>query len=325
MIGLAEPWRARCRLESIARRTGFRGRLTSGHSLDSRRRWAGWRGNVCIALESKLWTVFERLAMLWRQLDAVCAIAGSPTGIPEAFMNSSEVVQTAQHVQTLLLFRGVERLLVVMGAIACIVLGTLLFRWGVRGTSSVGAEAAGQKIQLTNAAPGTILALFGMVVMLTALISPTRIDLRLVSTPPVAAPSTVGAAAASPSTLEPSVAARGSTSGAGAPGNHLEPGHSVHQAGLSILFGANPQPVRLLLSELQGLETKALDPEQALELLADFRRRAREIDDPRMHPGVRTLVQSVAAAGATDGNGALGLLKQYRAHARQLLELDHPK
>lgn len=237
-------------------------------------------------------------------------------------MDNTEVVQTAQHVQTLIYFRGFERLLIELGAIGCVVLGTLLFRWGVRGTSTVGAEGAGHKLQLTNAAPGTILALFGMIVMLTALISPTKIDLKVSAEPSAPKAATASMNASVPSTggmplgTTPAIAS--------APSTHaLSVSPPAAKAGsLSILYGNNPTAVKQLLTDLQAVQLKSLEPEQAAVLIADFRQRAGALKDEHMHKDVASLLRSIAGAPLADGTAALGLLGQYRDRARQLVAME---
>lgn len=68
-------------------------------------------------------------------------------------------------IQTLVMFRGIERLIILLGAISTIILGALVFRWGVSGKASLIAEAKEFKFQLVNASPGILLALFGTVVL----------------------------------------------------------------------------------------------------------------------------------------------------------------
>ena len=74
------------------------------------------------------------------------------------------------------LFRGIERLTIVFGAIVCVVMGIRLYGGKVTfgGKSDLEAEGAGLKIKLSNAGPGAILALFGMVVLGVALRSPAE-------------------------------------------------------------------------------------------------------------------------------------------------------
>ncbi len=237
-------------------------------------------------------------------------------------MSDSDLVQTAQHVQTLLYFRGIERLLIVAGAIACVVLGTLLFRWGVRGASSVGAEGAGHKLQLTNAAPGTVLALFGMIVMLTGLLTPTKIDLKNSSTAAPSAFMATSLSAAPQRTTELSAAAGASVPEPLIASNGPGPLQPSKATGLSILYGTNPAPVRQLLTDLQGIEIRSVEPERAATLLTQFRQRAGALKNDKMDRTVSSFLQTVASAQTVDGADALGSLKHYRDRARELLALE---
>jgi hypothetical protein len=73
-------------------------------------------------------------------------------------------------------FRGVERLLIEIGGVTTIVMGTLLYRWGVRRPQQLEAAGSGFSFALKNAAPGSVLALFGMSVLLVGLSRP--LDVR---------------------------------------------------------------------------------------------------------------------------------------------------
>jgi hypothetical protein len=78
-------------------------------------------------------------------------------------------------VEALFRFRGVERLLIEAGAIVCVVLGTWLYRAGVAGATQVAAEGLGFKFKMANAAPGTVLAFFGMAIMIVGLMKPLEV------------------------------------------------------------------------------------------------------------------------------------------------------
>ncbi len=70
------------------------------------------------------------------------------------------------------LFRGIERSLVVIGGIACIVVGAILYKWGVAGDASLKLEQDKLKFQLLNASPGLFFGLFGVAVLLYSLANP---------------------------------------------------------------------------------------------------------------------------------------------------------
>ena len=81
-----------------------------------------------------------------------------------------------ESLDTLILIRGLERLLATGGGIVALILGALLFRWGVSGEASLVAQHDQTKLQLTNASPGILVALFGALLLGSSLFSPLRID-----------------------------------------------------------------------------------------------------------------------------------------------------
>ena len=72
----------------------------------------------------------------------------------------------------LLFARGLERVVIAAGGITAIVLGALLFRWGVSGTASLKVQRDQLKVQLLNAAPGVFFSLFGAGVLVWSLSNP---------------------------------------------------------------------------------------------------------------------------------------------------------
>lgn len=116
--------------------------------------------------------------------------------------------------KTVFLFRGVERLLIQLGAIVCVVAGTLLYRWGITGTTDLKGDGIGVKFEVKNAAPGTVLALFGMIVMTAGLAYPARMDVAEPSASGSAAPPSASGRAAPPSasgSVAPPAAAKPAT------------------------------------------------------------------------------------------------------------------
>jgi hypothetical protein len=75
-------------------------------------------------------------------------------------------------------FRGIERMLIVSASILSLVLGALLFKWGIFVPSNFsigteGGEKVGKfKLTFDNAAPGTLFALFAAFVLCVSLFSP---------------------------------------------------------------------------------------------------------------------------------------------------------
>jgi hypothetical protein len=80
--------------------------------------------------------------------------------------------QTSHLLQMIFLFRGIERILIQFGAIGCIVAGVMLYRWGIAGTTDATGGNGVFKFEVKNAAPGSVLAMFGMIIMAVALGSP---------------------------------------------------------------------------------------------------------------------------------------------------------
>jgi hypothetical protein len=80
-------------------------------------------------------------------------------------------------VENLVICRGVERLIILAGAIVCILCGMLLYKWGTSGVSQLVAESAKFRLRLTNAAPGLLMGLFGVAVLVFALLNSLSVEL----------------------------------------------------------------------------------------------------------------------------------------------------
>lgn len=100
---------------------------------------------------------------------------------------------------TLLLLRGMERIVIATGGIVALLLGALLFRWGVSGSASLKARREETELQLINASPGIFFALFGAVILVWGLANPFSYDLP----PRQGADSSATAAAGPPATESP--------------------------------------------------------------------------------------------------------------------------
>ena len=79
-------------------------------------------------------------------------------------------------IDTLILIRGLERLLTVVAGIVALVLAALLYRWGVSGEASLSLQQDKNKLQLANASPGILFALFGAVLLGWGLFRPLIIE-----------------------------------------------------------------------------------------------------------------------------------------------------
>ena len=80
-------------------------------------------------------------------------------------------------VEWLVLFRGIERLVIESAAVVCIVLGALLLRWGVLPPQRLDVSGSTFRLSFKNAAPGSLFALFGMGVLLAGLASPLSMNI----------------------------------------------------------------------------------------------------------------------------------------------------
>ena len=99
-----------------------------------------------------------------------------------------------QDLHLLVVFRGAERLLIEVGGLTTIVLGTLLYRWGIRSPQQLEASGSGFSFALKNAAPGSVLALFGMTVLVVGLMRPVDIKTSQASETSISAATTDTAA-----------------------------------------------------------------------------------------------------------------------------------
>lgn len=68
--------------------------------------------------------------------------------------------------ETVILIRGIERIVIQCGALLLIILGMFLFKWGISDKSNLILKRKGFKFQLLNGTPGLFLALFGTVILL---------------------------------------------------------------------------------------------------------------------------------------------------------------
>ena len=99
------------------------------------------------------------------------------TGCVLLLTSCGKVPETEIGLETFkVLVRGIERTAIVFGGIVSIVLGTLLFKWGIRGKQSASGGLGDFKFHIGNAAPGTMLALFGMAILCMSLFMRIEID-----------------------------------------------------------------------------------------------------------------------------------------------------
>jgi hypothetical protein len=187
--------------------------------------------------------------------------------------------------EALFVFRGLERLMIEAGAICCVVLGGLLFRWGIQGASNIGGEGAGFKLRLDSVAPGTVLGLFGMSVMGIALFRPLEIDLRTEARP-------AADVAAPPS----------------------DPG----PAALKISFAASSQACQALMLDISalGVDQRALpQPRAALQRFALRAADLRSATSEHLE-----FLRSLADSRAASDDEALAVLSRHRARAIELIQ-----
>lgn len=77
---------------------------------------------------------------------------------------------------SLVFFRGLERLMVVAGGIVSIVCGMFLFKWGVGGEAKLLVRHKETQAQWVNATPGGIVILFGIAVLVVNTVWGLKID-----------------------------------------------------------------------------------------------------------------------------------------------------
>ena len=68
--------------------------------------------------------------------------------------------------------RGAERLLVVLGGIACLFLGYKLFRHQVPGAVDLQVQSGEHKLTMHNASPGALVFFFGAGILIFSIVSP---------------------------------------------------------------------------------------------------------------------------------------------------------
>jgi hypothetical protein len=187
--------------------------------------------------------------------------------------------------ETLFIFRGFERLMIEAGAICCVVLGGLLFRWGIQGSSNIGGEGPGFKLRLDSVAPGSVLALFGMSVMAIALFRPVEVDLRTEPRP-------AADMAAAPSGPAP--------------------------AALKISFAGNSQACQALMLDISSLDIDrgAQQPRAALQRFALRAADLRSATSDHLE-----FLSSLADSTAASDDEALAVLSRHRARAIELMQV----
>ena len=213
--------------------------------------------------------------------------------------------------QLLALFRGIERILIELGAITTIVLGTLLYRWGVQGPPKAGggdveASGAGFAFKLTNAAPGSVLAAFGMIVLSVGMASPLKLSRK--------------------DTHERTQRESSHDTGGGSEGDGGRPTAGEHTAGTTDKHVVEESATYRNLPGVVGLEIDALGgliappAGEAGEILSQHRRDANTllVAQPQLPTPVVALLQSVRDAPAVEGKAARLKLEELAAAARKL-------
>jgi hypothetical protein len=145
---------------------------------------------------------------------------------------------------TLVFFRGLERILASVAGIVALVLAALLYRWGVSGEASLSLEQDKTKLQLANASPGILFALFGAVLLGWSLFKPLKIQQQELA--PVA--ETAKAVEVS----------------------------ATRTAGLSIEYGDETDALRLFLEEAMGSDPDQT-PEEVRAQLRAIKSKARDL------------------------------------------------
>lgn len=191
--------------------------------------------------------------------------------------------------QTLVMARVVERIIIELGAIAAMVMGVLLYRWGIKGRSDLSAEGEGFTFKMTNAAPGALLAFFGMAILIVGLRSPVHVT---EPSSDAAGRSNEGSKR-SPTQAEPAAQPQQKPS--------EDRGSSRPNQAKSWSYGsASAGAAAQLISNLRQLSPEKLSEDEAQSTLATYRQQAAALLRPceALSPGQREfLTQLVAAPG----------------------------
>jgi len=77
----------------------------------------------------------------------------------------------------LFLFRGMERLLIIISGGGLVLIGALLFKWEIKGPSSweVTRKDGSRWFTISSVFPGVLICLFGMIILMGALCKPLSI------------------------------------------------------------------------------------------------------------------------------------------------------
>lgn len=78
--------------------------------------------------------------------------------------------------QTVILLRGIERILVTLGGFTLIIMGLFLFKWGLSGLANLCIETNKFKFRLLNASPGIMVTFFGAALLFSTILNPLKID-----------------------------------------------------------------------------------------------------------------------------------------------------
>jgi hypothetical protein len=77
----------------------------------------------------------------------------------------------------LVILRGIERVLVVLGGMFALFCGMLLYKWGTSGVCQLQLDHDKTKFRLVNAGPGLVLGIFGMAILAYAVFNHLQLDL----------------------------------------------------------------------------------------------------------------------------------------------------
>jgi hypothetical protein len=221
-------------------------------------------------------------------------------------------------IQTIFLFRGIERLLIQAGAITSIVLGVFLYKWGIQGSTELDGESVGFKFKLKNAAPGSVLALFGMAIMIAGISTQASVSQPVIDQSLQPGAPGGGSSGNQPPKTDPKDDAAGATSDPPAPpAKPLTPPSSKPE--IRIAYGKDSPPVKNFLGQLQGLNPqKVEDPSSKVTELAGAA--SKLAGQTVASPQVQKLITDVSAAQATDAESARKSLEDWSQRAGPLLK-----
>jgi hypothetical protein len=220
-------------------------------------------------------------------------------------------------IETILMMRGIERLVISAGGVAALVMGTLLYRWGVQGRTDVNAEGGGYSFKMVNAAPGGLLGLFGMCILVVSLRSTVSIDSRLWQgiQQDIDTKTLYSAVATKPEVAD--VSDRDLGGGARAPENQTSDqrsnqgnrgGSQVITTYVTYAYASTSPAVKTFLDGMRGISPEVITNDNALDQLTLYTKDASELAKTEKDPQIKLFLRSVSKMKADDPESAREIL-----------------